>query len=81
MVVVRVAHFYQPGQQERLELQLTGCQLIAHHTRPRAGELNGLQWLRHAQAASEGSLFREMLLRLFCPRSPLPPLLLPSCRS
>ena len=61
MVVVRVAHIHQPGQPERLELQLAGCELIAHHTKPRAGELNGLSSLRHAQQAPEGSLFQVVV--------------------
>ena len=70
VVVVRVAHFHQPGQQERLELQLTGCELIAHHTKSRAGELN--EWppvagsLRHAQAAPERLSFSSFGL---CGRS------------
>ena len=61
MVVVRVAHFHQPGQLERMELQLTGCELIAHHTKARASELNGLSSLRHAQKAPEGSLFQVVV--------------------
>ena len=66
VVVVRVAHFHQPGQQERLELQLTGCELIAHHTKSMAGELNGLPSLRHAQAAPERLSFSSFGL---CGRS------------
>ena len=60
VVVVRVSHTHQPGQPERLELQLSGCELIAHH-KPRAGELNGLSSLRHAQRAPEGSLFQVVV--------------------
>ena len=54
VVVVRVAHFHQPGQPERMELQLTGCELIAHHTKPRAGELN-LEWPIVAASCAESS--------------------------
>ena len=61
VVVVRVAHFHQPGQLERMELQLTGCELIANHTKARAGELSGLSSLRHAQKAPEGSLFQVVV--------------------
>jgi hypothetical protein len=37
VVVVRVSHTHQPGQPERLELQLSGCELIAHHTKEAQG--------------------------------------------
>ena len=71
VVVVRVAHFHQPGQLERMELQLTGCELIANHTKARAGELSGLSSLRHAQKAPEGSLFQVVVsvrMTLSCSR-------------
>ena len=61
VVVVRVSHHHQPGRQERLELQLSGCELIANNTKPRAGELNGVPSLRNAQKAAEGSLFQVVV--------------------
>jgi hypothetical protein len=61
VVVVRVSHSHHPGQVERMELQLTGCELIAHPTKARPGELGGLSSLRHAQKAPEGSLFQVVV--------------------
>ena len=72
VVVVRVSHHHQPGRQERLELQLSGCELIANNTKPRAGELNGLSSLRRRLRKALSFMFwslwmiSKFLKRLAC---------------